>query len=159
MTPEQEKHYQDAWKYLCEKRMAEGYTDKNAKGHLIKGVKSADLIKWIQDKEFKVIVDVIKRTYDSGVQSTYPGYMETLFAKNVTKKASNIEINDAYLKEVMKKYKCTHLEDTKQYVQDKIKHIDYQKNLEPERFKEMIDRSIQMAESYSDRDTTNDEEY
>lgn len=157
LTPEQEKQYKDIWAYLCKTQMAEGYTLKNAKGQIIKGVSPKDVVTWLKTKDFKEIVEAIKITNDANVQTNFPGYVVSVFKKNVVAKKSNLEINDAFFKEFIKIHKCTHLEDTKQYVQDLIKHIDYQKNLDPARFKEMIESSLRMAESYEDREYKEEE--
>ena len=152
LTPEQQKQYEDAWKYLCENQMAEGTTGKNQKGQLIKGVKPQDLVGWIINKPFKEIGQAIITTKDANVQSNYPAYIVTLFNKKVVSKKENIEINDEFLQEVMKKHKCAHLHDKKQYVTDNVKHCDYQKNSDPQLFKEMIMHSIEMAITYDQRE-------
>ena len=152
LTSEQQKQYEDIWKYLIENKMAEGYTGKNQKGEQIKGVKPQDLVGWLLNKPFKELAQAIKTTKDSNVEKNYPAYIVTLFNKKVVAKKENIEINDEFLNELMKTHKCLHLDNHKQYVTDKIKHTDYQKNSDPQLFKEMIMRSIEMAGSYEERD-------
>lgn len=148
LSAEQEKQYKDIWEYLCKSKMAEGTTDKNAKGQIIKGIKPSDVVTWLKTRDFKEIVEALKTTKDANVQSNYPAYLVTLFKKNVVAKKDNTQVNDEFLNEIMKTHKCAHLENTKQYVTDNLKHTDYQKNTDPKLFKEMIMRSMQMATTY-----------
>lgn len=152
LTPEQQKQYEDIWQFLCKSQMAEGTTTKNSKGKLIKGITPQDVVTWLKTRAFKEIVEAIKTTKDANVQTNYPAYLVTLFKKNVVAKKDNIQINDEFLNEIMKVHKCLHLENHKQYVTDRVKHTDYQKNSDPERFKEMIMASIDMARNYDSRE-------
>ena len=153
LTSEQQKQYEDIWQYLCKTKMAEGSTVKNSKGRQIKGVTPQDVVTWLKTRPFKEIVEAIKSTKDANVQTNYPGYITTLFKKNVMAKKDNIQINDEFLQELMKTNKCVHLENHKQYVTDNLKHTDYQKNTDPQMFKEMILRSCEMAFSYSNKES------
>lgn len=161
LTPEQETQYQKIWEYLCKSQMAEGTTTRNNRNQTIKGVAPKDVVTWLKNRPFNEIVEAIRTTKDANVQTNYPGYVVSLFKKNVVAKKDNIQINNEYLKEVMKTHKCTHLQDTKQYVQDTIKHIDYQKNLDPKRFREMIESSIAFSKNYepSQESTDSGENY
>ena len=151
LTPEQQKQYEDIWQFLCKSQMADGTTTKNSKGKLIKGITPQDVVTWLKTREFKEIVEAIKTTKDANVQTNYPAYLVTLFKKNVVAKKDNIQINDEFLNEITKIHKCLHLENHKQYVTDRVKHTDYQKNSDPQRFKEMIMASIAMASNYDQR--------
>jgi hypothetical protein len=154
LSEEKQKHYEFLWKFIVENSMNDGCTPNKKPG-----IKEKDLLNWLNVYEGKVILENLKTTLKAIPSSTWGGYMVSLFKKNVVAKKDNIQINNEFLEEIMKKHKCLHLENTKQYITDKVKHTDYQKNSDPKRFKEMIMASIAMANNYQDREHTHESEY
>jgi hypothetical protein len=157
LSEENQKMLIELWKFAQSKKVNEGNT-KSGKP----GIKNIDLINWLKSGyEAKDIAEAIKIASNKEIRITFGAYITTLLKEKVPKKKGNIEINDEFLKEIMKKHPCNHLEVTKQYVTDKIKRVDYQKNTDPEAFKDMIFRSIEMSKNYEHReeDTTQEKEY
>lgn len=143
LSEEKQKHFAYLWKFIVENSMCEGKTSNGKPG-----IKEKDLMSWITKYEGKEILECLKMTLKVQPSKTWPGYVVSLFKKNVVTKKDNVQINDEFLNEIMKTHKCDHLENTKQYVTDNLKHTDYQKNTDPKLFKEMIMRSMQMASTY-----------
>ncbi len=143
LSEEKQKHFTFLWKFIVENSMCEGKTSNGNPG-----IKEKDLMSWLIKYEGKEIMECLKMTLKVHPSQTWPGYVVSLLKKNVITKKDNVQINDEFLNEIMKVNKCAHLENTKQYVTDNLKHTDYQKNTDPKLFKEMIMCSIQMANIY-----------
>jgi hypothetical protein len=147
LSEEKKKMLSELWKYAINLRVSEGNT-KCPKP----GIKQSDIAGWLKIYEVKDIAEAIKMTSDKTIRIGYGAYITTLLQKKVPTKKGNVQINDEFLQEIMKKHKCSHLQDTKQYVTDTIKHVDYQKNTDPKMFKDMIMASLAMASNYDQRE-------
>ena len=143
VSPEKQKEFNFLWEYIVKNSMSDGHTPNKKKG-----ITEKDLAGWLSKYDIKTILECLKLTLKCVPEKSWPGYMTTILGKNVVAKKDNVQINDEFLKELMKTHKCAHLENTKQYVTDNLKRTDYQKNTDPARFKEMIMRSIEMSNTY-----------
>ena len=153
ISPEKQKEFDILWAFIVKNSMSDGHTPNKKKGIIEK-----DVLAWMSKYDAKTIFECLKLTLKCVPKSSWPGYMTTILSKNVVAKKDNIQINDEFLNEIMKTHKCLHLENTKQYVTDKIKHVDYQKNTSPDQFKDMILRSLEMAGNYEYREQNQREE-
>lgn len=153
LSEEKKKIIPELWKFAVNKRVTEGNTACPKPG-----IKQSDIVNWLKLYEAQDIADAIKIACDKQIKMTYGGYITKLLKEKVPKKKGNIEINDEFLKELMKTHQCTHLENHKQYVTDRVKHTDYQKNTDPKLFKEMIMASLVMAKNYENREPEHTEE-
>ena len=148
LSEEQKKMLPELWKYALNLEVTEAKTKCGKPG-----IKQSDLVNWLKaGYEVRDIAESMKIASPKQIRITYGAYITKLLKEKIPKKKGNIEINDEFLNQIIKTHQCLHLENHKQYVTDKIKHTDYQKNSEPQRFKEMIMDSIEMAKNYDGRE-------
>jgi hypothetical protein len=154
LSEENKKMLVELWKFANAKKVNEGNTSNGKPG-----IKQSDLVNWLKaGYEAKDIAEAIKISSGKQIRTNFGAYIVTLLKEKVPKKKGNIEINDEFLKELMKTHQCTHLENHKQYVTDRVKHTDYQKNTDHKLFKEMIMASLVMAKNYENREPEHTEE-